>query len=231
MVNNPISLNDPADFPITSCFHLFFCLWKGFCTFQSLNLGIYYSGSISLAKMCIFRFKFSFISENISWIRTFFFFPVTCFLLWRLYIGVCWISLCLLLYHFLAHLGLFFCVFCKFAVFFSSLPWCFLQCSVLFCFTFMFFPFFIFPTVLILLFVSFFSKIYHLLFHLCHFPHHLFPEDFDFYFVILFQRGNRHSAFQIPDKMFAHSVRLMHGFVANKFAALWVLYHFGFNGS
>lgn len=50
-----------------------FLVRKGFCIFQSLHLGIHYSGSISLAKMCLFRFKFIFILENISWIQTLYF--------------------------------------------------------------------------------------------------------------------------------------------------------------
>lgn len=66
------------------------------------------------------------------------------------------------------------------------------------------------------------------LFQLLYFFSTFISWGVDFYFVILFQRGNSHSTFQICDEIFAYTTQLVHGFVVNKFSALWVLHHFRF---
>lgn len=139
-------------------------------------------------------------------------------LLWRPYLGVCWISLPASLSF--SHSSILFFLLCLVV---NLLHFCPL-CPYIF-FSIFFFhsgvpSIFLFTSAFILLFVYSFLEIYLLLFYLLPFFQHLFPEHFNFYFVVSFRRGNSHSAFQISDKVFAFNFQLMCGFVVNKFGTL-----------
>lgn len=153
------------------------------------------------------------------------FFPICRFLLCRSYLGMCRVylvsfSIIVLLINFL-----FFHFFCKFALFLSSLPLCFLQCPFSLCVP----PIFIFITALILLFCLLLSWDISAFISTPSLFSTFISWGLLFHVVILVQRGNSHSAFQICEKTFSQNFQLMDGIVVNKFSALWVLHHFRFN--